>query len=149
MRMIVILAVASITFATTLPVSAQQAINKTCQAIAAQAENEMEKVCGDDAGLLIFAAAWSDEDFKTFLARLSVAGFACATAMLKFVDTCDVPKLGDKVISKYKTPHAPVTPRDPRSPPSAGLLETSPGFSPQGPAATGTPAGIPSRSKGY
>jgi hypothetical protein len=150
MRKIVLLSAASIMFAATVPVSAQQVISKTCAAVATRAINEADNVCGKDSvGSFIFGMAFGGMSFgdakQTLIKALNdpaepTASKACLYALLRALEACDVPRYGGKAVLRYKTPHAPVTPRDPKQMPPAGLLETTPGLTPQGPAAGGTPS---------
>jgi hypothetical protein len=160
MRMIVVLAVAFVTFAGTLPVAAQQSVSKRCAALRTIAGKNAAKVCGQgnfdawlqgiqrelDSGITLAELRHFEVESVRDEAVMGDPDLFCYEALLKWYDACDVPNTGGKTISKYKTPAA--SPRDPRSPPSAGLLETTPGLSPQGPSATGTPSGIPNRNKG-
>jgi hypothetical protein len=180
MRMIVILAAASITFATTLPAFAQtKTTTKSCAASESKLGNKAFDLCIAAAGSENFFAVTQMFDKRMFMGDAAYRAHLiadwnsakdnpnipqdvkdCGLALLRWVDACVAPKYGGWVrsnyktppkyggqeVSRYKPPHAPVTPRDPKQMPPAGLLETTPGFSPQGPAAGGTlsrPSGSP------
>jgi hypothetical protein len=174
MRIILILAAASITFATTLPASAAQHSGpKSCPFILASLDAAGRKAC----------VGFPDKktpqnwDWDSFLSSVSrdikqidliqkfvdeggwesycadggcnphnFAPLSCEKAYLNYLiqlNQCNKIKNGYKNKGVYSPPHAPVTPRDPVRVPPTGLLETTPGLSPQGPAAGGTPSKPP------
>jgi hypothetical protein len=141
MRKIVLLAAASIMVAATLPVSAKSMMGmlNTCDAVGARAFHEAEKECGNDLGLLLLGLAMEGpegaQESINYIIRHSTDN-ACFAALRVVFTACKAPKNVQRRV--YKPPQAPVNPLPP-----AGLLETTPGLSPQGPAAVGTPSRPP------
>jgi hypothetical protein len=144
MRKIVLLAAASIMVAATLPVSAKSTMGmlQTCEAVGMRAYENMKKVC-QNQDMSAFDLRYTTNnmtELKTLLIELlnnypadSPLSKDCLYAMLKLWHTCDIKPRNIK--RKYTEPTSTK-----RSVPPAGLLETTPGLSPQGPATVGTPS---------
>jgi hypothetical protein len=169
MRMIFVLAAACITFASTLPASAQNSVSKSCPAVLASLDAAGRKACvgfhtmptvSDWDVFLGYGSRTLKEidDFKKFMdaggwesycadgaCRADLQpSLSCLKAYLNYLiqlNQCSKIKNRNKNQEVYRAPHAPVTPRDPVRVPPGGLLETTPGLSPQGPAGMGTPSG--------
>jgi hypothetical protein len=129
MRIIVILAAASITFVATLPLStsANAVTAKQCQAA-------YDRCISPPLGLRQLRCKWGAPCSWT-----RVDGDQCKAEL----DNCTAMWKGAE---KYNRPKQKARADIRRS--AAGLLETGPGFSSQGPAATGTPSAPAGGSSG-
>jgi hypothetical protein len=163
MRKIVFLVAASIMFAATLPASAQQRLSQTCEAVTARAWNKAKKVCLADQisedtynkNVAILEKLGHDKAIQIIVERLNGTEDihkVCSAAILAAFTACD------RKLPNWKAKYNPDAQPSTRAPistkgtvPPAGLLETTPGLTPQGPAAGGTPGatiGAPSRVRG-
>jgi hypothetical protein len=149
MRIIVILAMACITFAATSPVSAKPLAQVNCKQAIQNSYLNMRDKCGI---WLLPMNAVKDNDKNPNRSMLpsinylianpqdTPATMDCLLAIKKYLLTC-YPVKNDK--AKYNpngtgSVRAPVSTKG--TVPPAGLLETTPSLTPQGPAAGGTPS---------
>jgi hypothetical protein len=166
MRKIVLLAAASIMFVATQPVSAKvyqpcllkqydlwKKAKLICIAVFKANVGQLAVPPGDLAGAQVFALNWVEKvknasrnealQLIAYGEQNDPWGNDCNVALLAAINACG-PKSDTK--RKYSPPihipprGQPVPTFTKRSVPSGGLLEATPGLSPQGPAAGGTPS---------